>query len=88
MKTTLVTVGMAGLLALATLAGGCTATSPVEPTHYWESPEAVTKAEYNRSHADCSTSAGVALGEDTIASPSFREYMDCMITKGYTLQTY
>ena len=88
MKRTLATVGMVGVLALTTLAGGCTATSPVEATHYWESPDAVTTAEYNRSHAGCSASAGVDLAEDAIGSPSFREYMDCMIEKGYTLQTY
>lgn len=87
MKGTKMAVGFAGVLALAG-AGGCAATSPSEPTHYWESGDAVTKAEYNRNHAGCSESAGVMLGEDAMDSPSFQTYMDCMIEKGYTLQTY
>ena len=85
MKRTTMAFGMAGVLALA---GGCAATSPSEPTHYWESEDAVTKAEYNRNNAGCSESAGVTLGEDAMDSPSFQTYMDCMIEKGYTLQTY
>lgn len=87
MSRTAMAIGMAGVLALAGVAG-CAGTSSTEPTHYWESADAVTKAEYNRSHAGCSESAGVTLGEDAMDSPSFRDYMDCMIEKGYTLQTY
>ena len=89
MKRITMAVGMAGVLALARAgAGGCAATTLSEPTHYWESAVAVTKAEYNRSHAGCSESAGVTLGEDALDSPSFQEYMDCMVEQGYTLQTY
>lgn len=87
MSRTTMAVGMAGVLALAG-AAGCATTSPSEPTHYWESADAVTKGEYNRSHAGCSESAGVTLGEDAMHSPSFQDYMDCMIGQGYTLQTY
>ena len=89
MKRTTMAFGMAGVLALAGAGvGGCAATTPSEPTHYWEAADAVTKLEYNRSHAGCSESAGVSLGEDAMDSPSFQDYLDCMIEQGYTLQTY
>jgi hypothetical protein len=75
--------------ALLAVVAGCASAPSAQPTHYWES----SKADDNRYRADnvsCQKSApdGATAAAFEPGSPSFEQYRDCMVNRGYVLRQY
>ncbi len=90
MNRTLIAASAVGALALLAMSGGCATQAGQNATHYWESFEPVPQAQYNRDNTVCRTEAGLPGPAETLQPEfsSFDAYANCMVGRGYTLQTY
>ena len=74
-------------LVCAVLVAACSAQPRPDATHYWESDEA-SHTRYNSDNSACAAEGKVQAGIFDASSPSFEDYKDCMISRGYVLRTY
>ena len=66
------------------------ATSDLErPTHFWQATDAKTERDYQRDNDACHEQFGDEESSPMRAdTPSFEAYRNCMVEKGYVLQSY
>lgn len=76
--------------AAVALVAGCASTPQTQPTHYWQSTSNAPKNQYRMDNMACQADAQADIGATTFEpdSPSFDNYRDCMISRGYTLRQY
>lgn len=79
----------AAAVAVAVLAG-CASAPATQPTHYWESSKAATENRYRVDNLACQTESQSAQGSAQLdpSSPSFDNYRECMVSRGYVLRQY
>ena len=77
------------LIPFSLLFAACSSTEVQHPTHFWKATEAKTERDYRIDNGACHEQFGVEESTEMFAeSPSFEAYRNCMVEKGYVLQSY
>ena len=77
------------LIPFSLLFAACASNGSDHPTHFWQETHAKTEREYRIDNDACHEQFGVEESTQMRAeSPSFEAYRNCMVEKGYVLQSY
>ena len=77
------------LIPFSALFAACTTSGIERPTHRWQATEAKTERQYQRDNYACHEQFGLEKSAPMPAeTPSFEAYRNCMVDRGYVLQSY
>ena len=77
------------LIPFSLLFAACASNGIQHPTHFWQATDAKTERDYRIDNESCHEQFHVEESTQMHAeSPSFEAYRDCMVEKGYVLQSY
>ena len=77
------------LITFPLLFAACASNDLQHPTHYWQAKDAKTERDYRVDNDVCHQQFGDEEPTLMLAeSPSFEAYRNCMVERGYVLQSY